>query len=94
MLVWRTVKMDKKNLTVEQAGELIEQYVSKLESEALPLKESMELYTKICELIEFSMTELNGYQGKITEVNERLAQLGAENWKDAAELEGADFYEE
>ncbi len=43
--------MDKKNLTVEQAGELIEQYVSKLESEALPLKESMELYTKICELI-------------------------------------------
>lgn len=86
--------MDKKNLTVEQANELIEQYVSKLESEALPLKESMELYTKICELIEFSMTELNGYQGKITEVNERLAQLGAENWKDAAALEGADFYEE
>ena len=86
--------MDKKNLTVEQANELIEQYVSKLESEELPLKESMELYTKICELIEFSMTELNGYQGKITEVNERLAQLGAENWKDAAELEGADFYEE
>lgn len=86
--------MDKKNLTVEQASELIEQYVARLENEPLPIKESMELYTKICELIEFSMTELNGYQGKITDINERLAQLGAENWKDAAELEGADFYEE
>lgn len=86
--------MDKKNLTVEQASELIEQYVARLENEALPIKESMELYTKICELIEFSMTELNGYHGKITEINERLAQLGAENWQDAAELEGADFYEE
>ncbi|GEM_PF-1763143 len=86
--------MDKTNLSVEQAGELIEQYVTRLENETLPIKESMELYTKICELIEFSMTELNGYQGKITEVNERLAQLGAENWQDAAELEGANFYEE
>lgn len=86
--------MDKKNLTIEEANELIEQNVTKLENEALPLEETMKLYTKICELIEYSLNELGKYQGKITEVNERLAQLGADGLSDVAELEGADFYEE
>ena len=39
--------MDKKNLTIEEANELIEQNVTKLENEALPLEETMKLYTKI-----------------------------------------------
>ena len=60
----------------------------------LGLEETMKLYTKICELIEYSLNELGKYQGKITEVNERLAQLGADGLSDVAELEGADFYEE
>lgn len=86
--------MDKKNLTVEQANELIEKYVSKLENEKLPIKESLELYSEICELIEYSLSELDKYQGKIMNINERLAQIGADSMADAAELEGADFYEE
>ena len=78
--------MDKKNLTIEEANELIEQNVSKLENEALPIKETMKLYTDICELIEYSLNELGKYQG--------IAQLGADGLSDVAELEGADFYEE
>ena len=86
--------MDKKNLTVEQANELIEKYVSRLENEKLPVKESLELYSEICGLIEYSLAELDKYQGKIMNINERLAQIGADSMADAAELEGADFYEE
>ncbi len=86
--------MDNKKMTVEEANELIEQNISKLENETLPLKETVEIYTKTCELIEYSLKELNEYQGKITEINDRLAQLGAEGIGDAALLDGEDIYEE
>lgn len=86
--------MDKKNLTVEEANALIEKNVAKLESRKIPLKDMLEIYTQTCELIEYAMGELNKYQGRIMDVNDKLSQIGAEGMADEARLEGADFYEE
>lgn len=85
--------MAEKKMTVEEANELIEQNISRLENEALPIKESVEIYTKTCELIEYAIKEIEGYQGNITEINDRLAQLGADETADAAELEGVELDE-
>lgn len=86
--------MDKKNLTVEQANELIEKNVSMLENEKLTLDDTLKVYTETCELIEYTLNELEKYQGKITDINDRLTQIGAEGMADEARLEGAEFYEE
>ncbi len=64
--------MDKK-MTLEQANDLLEQAINKLENESLPLSESVELYTRACELAAFCMETLSGCKEKIDEANELLA---------------------
>ena len=67
-----------KNLTIEQANEQLDSIISQLENEALPLSESVALYSKACELMAYCMQALDGYKGKIEEANEKLAQFTTE----------------
>ncbi len=69
--------MDKK-MTLEQANNLLEETIKQLENTALPIDESVTLYTKACELLAFCMNELNVCKGKIDEANEKLAKLISE----------------
>lgn len=62
-----------KNLTIEQANEQLDSIISQLENEALPLSESVALYSKACELMAYCMERLNGCKGKIEDANKRLA---------------------
>ena len=64
-----------KQLTFEQANAQLEQTIQQLENEALPLAESVSLYTKACELMAFCMEQLDAYKGKIEDANQKLAQL-------------------
>ncbi len=73
-----------KNMTIEQAQEKLEEAIKRLENEALPMKEAMELYAEAGELLAFCMNTLNEYKGTVTVINDRLQQLSAED----------DFYEE
>ncbi len=70
------------NMTIEQANAELEQTVSKLENEALPMSESMELYARACELMAFCMDTLNGYKGRIETLNEALASHMTEGQSD------------
>ena len=50
--------MENKNLTFEQANELLEKTVSKMESGELTLEQTMEEYAKACELLAYCMKQL------------------------------------
>ena len=63
-----------KNMTLEQANNLLEETIKKLENSALPISESVALYTEACELLAFCMNELSVCKGKIDEANELLAK--------------------
>ena len=69
--------MDKK-MTLEQANNLLEETIKQLENTALPIDESVTLYTKACELLAFCMNELNVCKGKIDKKKEKLAKLISE----------------
>ena len=66
------------NMTLEQANDLLEQAIKQRENEARPMSESVEVYARACELMAFCMKELEGYRGRIDEVNEKLTQYIAE----------------
>ena len=51
--------MENKNLTFEQANELLEKTVSKMESGELTLEQTMEEYAKACELLAYCMKQLD-----------------------------------
>ena len=55
--------MENKNLTFEQANELLENTVSKMESGELTLEQTMEEYAKACELLAYCMKELEHCKG-------------------------------
>lgn len=63
------------NMTFEQANELLEKSVSRMESGDLTLNESVEEYAKACELLGFCMKELDTYKGKIQDINDRISSL-------------------
>ncbi len=65
----------KKNLTFEQANELLEKTVSKMESGELTLEQTMEEYAKACELLAYCMKQLEQCKGKIIDINERISRL-------------------
>lgn len=71
-----------KNMTIEQANGRLEQIIAKLENEALPLQESVELYSEACALMAFCMERLNGYKGKIEEADKKLAKYISEGGTD------------
>ena len=55
--------MENKNLTFEQANELLEKTVSKMESGELTLEQTMEQYSNACELLAFCMKQLEKCKG-------------------------------
>lgn len=63
-----------KNMTLEQANNLLEETIKKLENNALPISESVALYTEACELLAFCMNELSVCKGIIDEANDMLAK--------------------
>ncbi len=60
-------------LTLEQAGAQLDALISRLENTALPLQESVEIYTKACKLLAYCMNEVKDYQKKAESVFETLA---------------------
>ena len=67
--------MENKNITFEQANELLEKSVSKMESGELALEQTMEEYAKACELLAFCMKQLEPCKGKIIDINERISKI-------------------
>ena len=67
--------MENKNLTFEQANELLEKTVSKMESGEFTLEQTMEEYAKACELLAYCMKQLEQCKGKIIDINERISKL-------------------
>lgn len=55
--------MENKNLTFEQANELLEKTVSNMESGELTLEQTMEEYAKACELLAYCMKQLEQCKG-------------------------------
>ena len=50
--------MENKNLTFEQANELLEKTVSKMESGELTLEQKKEEYAKTCEILAYCMKQI------------------------------------
>ena len=67
--------MENKNITFEQANELLEKSVSKMESGELALEQTMEEYAKACEILAFCMKQLEKCKSKIIDINERISKL-------------------
>ena len=69
----------KNEMTIEQAQAQLEDMIKQMENEALPLHESVELYGKACELLAFCMETLDGYRGRIEEIDKVLAAYQTED---------------
>lgn len=63
-----------KEMSLEQANDLLEQTIKQLENRALPMDESIELYAKACELLAFCMKKLDVYKGRIEQIDQKLAR--------------------
>lgn len=61
-------------MTFEEANDLLEETVAKLSDKSVSLAESIELYSKACELLSYCVNELEAYKGKITELHEKLME--------------------
>ena len=66
-----------KPMTIEQANEMLENTIRQLEDKAMPLEESVALYSKACELMAYCMEQLNSFQGRIEDASKRLSQQAA-----------------
>ena len=63
-----------KEMSLEQANDLLEQTIKQLENRALPMDKSIELYAKACELLSYCMKKLDAYKGRIEQIDQKLAQ--------------------
>ena len=61
------------NLTIEQASAQLEVLIKRLENQALPMQESVELYAQACKLLAFCMSELQKYREKTDSAFEQLS---------------------
>lgn len=62
-------------LTFEEANKKLEATVAKMESGNLTLQQSVEEYSKACELLAYCMNELETCKGEIVDINERIQKL-------------------
>lgn len=62
-------------LTFEEANKKLEEIVAKMESGKLTLRQSVEEYSKACELLAYCMNELETCKGEIVDINERIQKL-------------------
>lgn len=61
--------------TFEEANKKLEETVSKMENGNLTLQQSVEEYSKACELLAYCMNELETYKGEIIDINERIQKI-------------------
>ena len=59
----------------QQAFDSLKEIVDKLEDPKTTIDESIELYEQACKLVVFCQRKLNDNKLKITDINERIAQL-------------------
>ena len=59
----------------QQAFDSLKETVDKLEDPKTTIDESIELYEQACKLVVFCQRKLNDNKLKITDINERIAQL-------------------
>lgn len=62
-------------LTFEEANKKLEETVSEMENGNLTLQQSVEQYSKACELLAYCMNELESCKGEIVDINERIQKL-------------------
>lgn len=62
-------------LTFEEANKKLEEIVSKMENGNLTLQQSVEEYSKACELLAYCMNKLETCKGEIIDINERIQKL-------------------
>lgn len=62
--------MNKKELTVEEAFELLDSVVEKLEDQETPLEESFALYQKGMELLKLCNDKIDTVEKKMMQVNQ------------------------
>ena len=61
------------NLTLEQTSAQLDSLIQRLENQALPMQESVELYTQACKLLAYCMSEIKEYQKKTDSAFEQLS---------------------
>lgn len=66
-----------KPMSIEQANAMLEETIRQLENEAMPLEDSVALYTKACELMAYCIEQLNSFKGKIEDATKKLSQRAA-----------------
>lgn len=59
----------------QQAFDSLKETVDKLEDPNTTIDESIELYEQACKLVVFCQRKLNDNKLRITDINERIAQL-------------------
>ena len=62
-------------MTYEQAIKELEEIISKLENENLPLKEAQELFSRASVLAKFAQDELAKTNGKLFEIKKQMDEI-------------------
>jgi len=69
----------KKELTFEQAREKLDMIVDKLSMGSLPIDEMVKLYEEGAELSQYCLKLLEGYEGRLDQVDRSFAPEGEQN---------------
>lgn len=62
-------------LTFEKADLILDETIKKLETEKMPLRDSVECYKKACEMLCYCMEELNNCTSEVETINTKLEKL-------------------
>lgn len=62
-------------MPLQQAFDALQDIVEKLEDPKITIDESLELYEHACKLVVYCQRRLNETQNRITDINERVAEL-------------------
>lgn len=65
--------MNENEMTLEQASAELDSLIKRLENQALPMQESVELYAQACKLLAFCMSEVQKYREKTDSAFEQLS---------------------
>lgn len=74
--------MSEKKMDFEQAYEDLKETVEKLENPDQKIEDSIELYERACKLVLYCQRILNDTKLRITDINERISAMKAEDGED------------
>lgn len=66
-------------MTFEEASEMLNAVVKKMEDPKCTLDDSIKLYEQAYELIVYCQKKLDEAKGSVTDINERIAQMKQQN---------------